>query len=193
MIDESKINAALLGTFIIEAKRTSWASGKKAKRLKDGSKQYIYDNGIFRYVDNYFGDNAAFIGHEIVWRYNNPKLHSAGRKIIWGMNYYGWLTEKESIKRKDQVNKFLRKALNSLDDILLPFRGPKEYPDIWNINIPNIKNELIYNNETEGDIFNFSGQEDVALGTTHLIKELNEKSLDRGATLFMLKYHGGII
>ena len=71
-----------LCTFLIEAKKQTYANEKVKKILstRKGSYDYEYSNGIMTYHDTYFG-GTNFMGEEIVYLSNETP--------IWGMNYYG--------------------------------------------------------------------------------------------------------
>jgi len=200
MANESQINAKELGEFLIEAKRATWASGRKAMKLDDGGKRFIFAKGLHSYRDIYHEDDPnPFIGEEIVYKIDN------GKNIpIWGMNYHGWLTEegKNYPDQKGLVN-FLREALIANENIEKPFRGPREYPNINNERT-NITKGLIYFNEdmdldgfcrNNGNIFGFQGTEEIILGTTkpHPFIDIESSTLEKHETLYRLKYHGGVI
>ena len=186
MVNESQINAEELGKFLLEAKRATWASGKKAVKTDNGGEYFIFAKSPYFYKDKYYdNDPNPFIGQEIV---------SFNGKPIWGMNYYGWLTE-EGKEYKDQegLAKFLREALSNLTDIQNPFRGPEQYPKFENKTID--KKRLIYLNHPEGDLFNFQGKEWIIMGKTvhemRLMKFGEYPKVDN--VLFELDYRGGII
>jgi len=135
----AKINLKELSKFLVEAKRNTYAGGRKAKRLADGSKELIFKKGNLKYKDRYFGSNP-FIGEEIVW-YNG--------KAIWGMNYYGKIIHTNTLPQKEIYN-FLRKALRNVKESA-PFRGPLLFKE----------GDLEYINKFEGTIIDFKGEEGI--------------------------------
>jgi len=143
-MENIKINEDELRDFTIEAKANGWASGKKAKKLADGGREFIFKKGLYLYRDVYYGD-PNFLGTEIVWWKNNP---------VWGMSYYGMFHD--ASQEKD-VNQVLHEALNRIEDItnmLVPVRGPYEY-------VPKEKEGYKYLNEPQGHFGKFAGDERV--------------------------------
>ncbi len=137
-----KINLNELSKFLVEAKRNTYAGGKKAEILSDGSKELIFEKGNFKYRDRYFeSDPNPFIGEEIVWE---------NGKAIWGMNYYGRIVSPD-IPAKE-IYEFLRKALSKVREFA-PFRGLPLF----------VENNLKYINKLEGDITEFRGEESISL------------------------------
>jgi len=175
MADKSKINAEDLGKFLIEAKRNTWASGKKAINAGCDGKYFIFAKGPYFYKDSHHEDDPnPFIGQEIV---------SADGMPIWGMNYYGKLTE-EGKKYKDQKRliDFLREALMANEDIKTPFRGPTGHlPSKMRIGTE----DIAYTNKSIGTILRFKGIE--------AIREFIPPTDSYGKMLYQLEYHGGII
>lgn len=127
-----------LKKFLVEAKISTYAmSGEFAeKKLKDGSKELVFENGNFKYRDRYLGHDS-FIGEELVWK---------GEEILWGMNYFGEITSKEVSSEK--LYNFLKTALKRVTEDL-PFRGPNEFKE----------GDFSYQNNVEGDVLSFSGKE----------------------------------
>ena len=127
--------------FVAKAKKDTYASGKKAEKLPDGSERFIFEDGEWKYQDTYFAfDNdfaGAFFGTEIVWH--------AG-KISWCMNYYGQVKSSEA--NTEKVYAFLRKAMSQLSADR-PFRGPSRLKE----------EDFEYRDESEGDINQFRGTE----------------------------------
>ena len=69
-----------LTEFLLEAKRNTYASKKnEVESSRDGSIDYEYVKGDYRYRDSYVG-SSYFSGQEIVWYKNKP---------YWSMNYIG--------------------------------------------------------------------------------------------------------
>lgn len=136
------INIKQLNEFLVKAKKSGYAAGDKAKKIKekDGSKTIIFKDRDWKYHDNYHG-GKSFSGQEIVFLKNRP---------VYIMVYYGSVNK--SIKDYKKVYKFLQNAL-----ILIPkdkpFRGPKKYK----------QSDYIYINKFEGKTDNFSGKEIITL------------------------------
>lgn len=124
--------------FLIEAKLKTYASGLEGKRLEDGSKELIYENGELRYRDKYFGFNP-FIGQEIVFLEGKP---------IWGMNYRGEVVS--DLVAAESIYEFLRRALSKIPEDK-PFRGPHLFKE----------DDFEYENEVEGTIEKFKGIEKI--------------------------------
>jgi hypothetical protein len=135
MIDKQK-----LCKFLVMAKKSTYASGEKANKIveNDGSTTLIFEDGNFKYHDNYFG-GEPFGGREIVSLNNEP---------IYIMTYYGSVDE--SIADFEAIYNVLQKALSLIPEDH-PFRGPKEYLD----------NNLIYKNSYTGEVDNFFGEETI--------------------------------
>lgn len=127
-----------LKNFLVKAKTATYATGGEfaEKKLKDNSKELVFEENSFRYRDRYFGHNS-FIGEEIVWKND---------KLLWGMNYFGEIISKEI--SSEELYNFLKIALKMVTEDL-PFRGPKELK----------KGDFLYQNKVKGDVFNFSGKE----------------------------------
>lgn len=107
-----------LNEFLTEAKKNTYAKeGEKGeKKLEDGTREFTYEKGEFRYYDRYFGLNP-FIGQEVVWENN---------KVIRVMNYWGLVYS--DIVSPAEIYAFLRKAL-SRSDSMVPLRGPDEFEE----------------------------------------------------------------
>ncbi len=142
--------------FLVNAKKNTYASEGEfsEKKLNDGTRQLTYEIKNFKYRDNYFGFNP-FLGEEIVWFDN---------KILWGMNYYGKVFDKEY---SEEIYNFLKKALKMVEKES-PYRGPKILKE----------DKLKYINKFKGDYKNFIGKEII---------------LYDGKKIYELKYHGGLI
>ena len=129
-----------LSTFLVHAKKKSYANKKAiATLLEDGSKEFKYAEGDYKYRDQYVGYNP-FSGVELVWEKN---------KVIWTMSYYGKVFGFSDIL-PSEVYAFLRKALKQVS-VESPFRG---LPLFW-------KDELEYHNETKGTLDYFVGIEKI--------------------------------
>ena len=145
-----------LREFLILAKKDTYASGRLTDKInKDGAKKLIYEASNFRYSDKYYGHNP-FIGNEIVFE---------DEKIIWGMNYYGFVESLE-ISPKD-VFDFLKTALKQIKEEE-PYRGPRYFKE----------NNFEYFCEPKGTLERFVGFERI---------DYKEKTVYRG------EFHGGIV
>ena len=139
-----KLNENELKCFTIEAKLNGWASGKKAKKLSDGGREFVYKKGLYQYRDVYYG-SPNFLGTEIVWWKNNA---------VWAMGYYGMV---DNAACEEDINTVLNEALNRVEDIinmLVPVRGPYEYDS-------KKKAGYKYLNEPQGHFGKFAGTERV--------------------------------
>ena len=129
-----------LSKFLVKAKINTYASfGETGKEiLVDGSKEFSFEEGEFRYRDRYFG-SGSFIGEEIVFQ---------NGKAIWGMNYYGG--DVSNIIPSEKIYDFLKEALKKVTEDK-PFRGPDNFR----------KDDFEYINKPEGIVKQFSGQENI--------------------------------
>ncbi len=129
-----------LSGFLFRAKISTYATVGEGgeKFLKDGSKEFVYQEKDYKYRDRYFGFNP-FIGQEIV-RKND--------KLIWGMNYYGSIAY--NIVSEKMVYEFLKKALQTVPKAK-PFRGADHYT----------RNDFEYHNKSKGTIEKFTGTEKI--------------------------------
>jgi hypothetical protein len=137
MIDKKQ-----LCEFLVKAKKSTYAAGDKSKKVieNDKSTTLIFEDGDFKYHDNYFG-GEPFGGREVVLLKNEP---------IYIMVYYGLVNE--SISDFKAVYGILQKAL-SLIPKDHPFRGPEIYTE----------GDLVYKNSYTGEIDDFSGEETINL------------------------------
>lgn len=108
----------------------------------DGSKTINYEQGEWRFSDNYFG-GEPYGGREVIFYENKP---------VFIMVYYGRVTD--STLDKEFVYGFLRKALKLFPENY-PFRGPKVFEET--IDGQNLK----YENNWQGEIDEFSGEEKI--------------------------------
>jgi len=129
-----------LSEFLIKAKINTYAASGEGgeKILEDGSKELVYENGIRKYRDKYFGFKS-FIGEEIVWE---------NGKAIWGMNYCGGIISEEVDVK--QIYQFLQKAMK-LVKIERPFRGPENFQE----------GEWDYTDKSDCSVNEFSGTESI--------------------------------
>jgi hypothetical protein len=125
--------------FLVKAKIDTYAGGREAAILRDGSKELTLCEGKFLYRDRYFGFNP-FIGEETVF-YEGM--------CIWGMNYYGLALPSKDVPLKD-VYAFLREVLRRVSE-QKPFRGPEKYE----------RKPFKYVNNVDGDVTVFSGTEKI--------------------------------
>ncbi|MCK9292797.1 MAG: DUF5680 domain-containing protein [archaeon] len=123
--------------FLVIAKKNTYASSRLTDFLnKDGSKELVYEQDNYKYVDRYYGYNP-FIGQEIVFENNN---------CIWGLNYFGEVLQSEIFEK--EVYSFLKSALLKIEN-RSPLRGPNYYKE----------NNLEYFSQSLGDVNRFSGKE----------------------------------
>jgi hypothetical protein len=140
------INHWLLTNFLVEAKRSTYASqgdDASVQPLLNGSKQLEYRSGDYFYRDIYFG-SAFFIGQETVEFENHP---------IWSMVYSGGvIIPNASWDIIAPIYGFLRQALRLVDTNSI-YRGPNHYEE----------NNYIFKNEYEGTLEDFHGKEIILL------------------------------
>ncbi len=129
-----------LSELLVKAKKTSYASGNKAKVLADGFEEFVYEEEGYKYRDRYYAKGPnPFGGEELVW-YNG--------EVIWIMNFYGYLISNNI--ESEVVYAFLRKAMSLLTKER-PFRGPSKFKE----------GKFEYRDENEGDIGSFRGTEKI--------------------------------
>jgi hypothetical protein len=128
--------------FLVKAKKATYASGDAAKNIieSDMSSTLTFEDGDWRYCDNYFG-GEPFGGREVVFFKNQP---------VYMMVYYGGVAER--VADIKEVYKFLRAAL-MLVPKGKPFRGPRKH----------MADDFEYLNTYEGEIDNFFGEETIKL------------------------------
>jgi hypothetical protein len=124
--------------FLVKAKKATYASGDfvHAIKEKDGSTTLVFEEGDFRYHDNYFG-GEPFGGREVVFFRNEP---------IYMMVYYGYI--EGQISDYESVYQVLRDALKLIPKTA-PFRGPERFEE----------GAMVYENSFTGGIECFSGRE----------------------------------
>jgi len=132
------MNIKQLSKFLVKAKINTYTSSGEGgeKVLPDGSKEFEFIEGEFKYRDRYFGLNF-FVGEEIVWK---------SGKTVWGMNYYGKIVSQTVSPR--QIYQFLQEALKKVPENK-PFRGPQRFQ----------KDNFKYFNKTKGTVEKFEGEE----------------------------------
>ena len=138
--------------FLIGAKQAGYASGSEPTKSEDGSYSTVYEREGWKFNDNWFG-GEPFGGREVVFRNGKP---------YWMMVYYGSDSGKDS-----GVIPLLRKSLQK-PPREMPARGPSIFED----------GNLVYENNWEGNIFSFSGQ---------------EKIEDKRGLLYSATYAGGLV
>ena len=132
------INLKNLKEFLVSAKKSTYASGDVSKKIieADKSTTLIFEDGDFKYHDNYFG-GEPYGGREVVFLKEEP---------IYMMVYYGLVNEE--ITNFREVYRILQKALSLIIEEY-PYRGPKEYKE----------GDYSYINNFIGEIDSFSGEE----------------------------------
>ena len=137
-------NLKELCSFLVLAKKSTYAAGDNAKKIKemDKSTTMIFDSGDWKYHDNYFG-GEPYGGREVVFFQNQP---------VYMMVYYGWVDE--SVTDFPSVYQVLQGALSNIPADK-PFRGPAHFE----------QNGLEYINIFEGEVDKFSGEEKIVDAT----------------------------
>jgi len=140
LIYKKMINLKTLKEFLVKAKKSTYASGDIAKKIVEADKSttLIFEDGDFKYHDNYFG-GEPYGGREVVFFKGEP---------VYTMVYYGLVNEEITDFRG--VYKILQKALSLMPEEC-PYRGPKEYKE----------GDYSYLNNFIGEIDNFSGEETI--------------------------------
>jgi hypothetical protein len=128
--------------FILEANQAGYASGNSGVGESDGSKTIAFENGDWKYHDNYFG-GEPYGGREVV---------SFKGKPIWMMLYYGWVVPDPDLDIK-KVYGFLQEALRAIPDDN-PYRGPRFFQS----------GGMTYINSWRGEMDSFSGEEKIYFG-----------------------------
>jgi transcriptional regulator with XRE-family HTH domain len=121
--------------FLCKACKATYAgNGAKSESSRPKSKDYLYEDGKYKYLDTYLG-GEKFIGEEAIWVSDIP---------VWSMNYIGRLLE------EDQSYDFLTEAL-SHSTKEMPYRGPAIY----------INGDYIYHCSVQGTFEWFQGHEEI--------------------------------
>ncbi len=168
-----------LENFLVKAKLNSYASGKEAKILHGGTKQFVYEENGFKYVDEYSGFNP-FIGKEFAWK---------DGELVWLMNYEGRCgnlyapNAQEAVPPAGEIYKFLKEALRNISK-KEPFRGQDKFR----------KDRFVYYNQTYGDINSFGGFEKIywVWNKLGLITPRNTK-FDLVTPIYELVYSGALL
>lgn len=131
-------NTKELCKFLVKAKKSTYASGDNSRKIieSDKSTTLIFEDGDFKYHDNYFG-GEPYGGREVVFLKN---------QVVYIMVYYGWVYE--NINNFSEVYNVLQGALSLIPEEY-PYRGPKEY----------ISGDYVYSNNFIGEVDNFGGEE----------------------------------
>jgi hypothetical protein len=149
--------------FLIDAKCRTYAAGGSGSEavvtpLLPGSHQLEYRDGSLLYRDIYFGE-AYFVGQETVYAASSP---------IWAMCYAGGFTTSVSDQSEaGEIGGVLQAALREVTSEQ-PYRGPSTF----------CRGIYSYVNETEGDVYCFSGMETIARGDE---------------VVYQLRYNGGVL
>ena len=131
-------NLKQLCEFLVKAKKSTYAAGNSAKKVvqDDKSTTLIFEDGDWKYHDNYFGGEPYGV-REVVFFQGQP---------FYMMVYYGWVNE--SVVGFKDVYNVLQGALTQIPEGK-PFRGPEKFE----------KDGLVYTNIFEGEVDNFFGEE----------------------------------
>jgi hypothetical protein len=143
------IHKSELCSFLVRAKKSTYASEDESKKIfeKDTSTTLIFEEGDYKYHDNYFG-GEPFGGREIVFFQGKP---------LYIMTYYGRIYE--NMVDGKEIYKILQQALTLIPEEK-PYRGPKEYKE----------GDYIYTNDFVGEVDNFSGEETITLNGKKIYK-----------------------
>ena len=133
------MNKDTLKEFILKASHATYASGNESIKQKqsDESTTIVFEDGEYKYHDNYFG-GEPYGGREVIFFRNKP---------IWMMVYYGLVYDNVEAK---EVYPFLVKSLSNTT-LDMPYRGPAIFE----------KENWKYINDFKGDVENFSGTEKI--------------------------------
>jgi len=124
--------------FLIRAKQNTYAGGGgKVDSSRKLSKDLVYKEGDYEYLDSYFG-SYTFSGQEVVYHHSKP---------IWSMNYFG-KTLKEN--QNSDVIMMLKESLLLVNEDM-PYRGP-EYHE---------KLDMQYYCKVDGGFSGFTGEEKI--------------------------------
>ncbi len=93
-----------LNDIIVKAKASTYVGGgAPAKSSRAGSRDLMWSEGDWSYLDSYFG-GTDFIGQETVWLRGKP---------VWAMNYYGYIRLPELIDAQ-RAGATIKAALSSM-------------------------------------------------------------------------------
>lgn len=124
--------------FLAKAKKSTYAAGDSAKKIvnDDKSTTLVFEDGDWRYHDNYFG-GEPYGGREVVFFKGKP---------VYIMTYYGQVDK--SVSDINKVYGILMNALKLIPEDK-PYRGPEKYGE----------GNLSYSNSFTGEVDNFFGEE----------------------------------
>ncbi len=131
-----------LAKFLNVAKRKTFASVISIPRFnRDKSKEYIYQEGDWKYRDRYYGSEVD-TGQELVFH---------NERLIWSMSYRGGMIDsKKNLSKK--CFSFLKKCLRNAP-IEFPIRGPPIFEE----------GNFRYENSWKGSLEDFVGEEKILL------------------------------
>jgi len=144
MIDKKELRQ-----FLVEAKKSTYASGDSAKQKinDDKSTSLVFEHGDWKYHDNYFGRNP-FGGREVVFFKDKP---------VYIMTYYGKVDS--SVFNINKVYKVLMDALRLIPEDH-PYRGPEKYNS----------GDFSYTNSFTGEVDDFFGEESISKNGKEIYK-----------------------
>ncbi|OGZ12502.1 MAG: hypothetical protein A3D67_01745 [Candidatus Lloydbacteria bacterium RIFCSPHIGHO2_02_FULL_51_22] len=156
-----------LRAFVAEAKKNTYPVSEGVT-LPDGARELVYESGIFRYRDRYYG-STSFVGQEIVWQDGVP---------VWAMNYHGGIYERfRAHIDVPELIAFLKSVLREVPQGR-PFRGLESFA----------QGNFVYHNWAYGPFPHFRGHEMIAW-----CGEARGPLSSRGSVLYRLVYHGGYV
>ena len=158
-----------LREFLFWAQLHRYGSGEEPAELADGGKTLNYKNRDWECIDTWY-DGEQFSGI--------TKILYQG-KVVWTMVYRG---EVRPGFNKDYVHRVLRTALMSLK-AAYPWRGPEEFVD---------KSGLIYQNQWEGNICHFKGEESINFENKESFQD-SPGQIFFSANLYSASYLGGFV
>lgn len=138
MIDQMELRL-----FLLKSNSAGYAGGEEKKWLRedDGSLTIVFEDGIWRSHDNFFG-GEPYGGRTAVFREGRP---------VWLLVYYGWVAGESN---PDELYAVLRSALKEMPDAA-PYRGPTRYEE----------GRFTYLNRWEGGLGRFTGREEIHEGS----------------------------
>ena len=124
--------------FLVKAKRATYAAGDSAveTRNEDHSKTLVFEEGDWKYHDNYFG-GEPYGGREVVFYKKKP---------VYMMVYFGAVADSVSDIKK--VYGILMEALTLIPNDK-PYRGP----------LVHTSGDFLYKNSSTGAVGDFHGKE----------------------------------
>lgn len=132
------MNLTDLANFLSKAQAPHANGTSNATRLEDGSVLISYEDGDWKFRDEFYG-GEPYGGREIIHYKQKP---------VWIMVYYGRVYNTQL--SADDVYDFLRLALQ-FPPKDLPLRGPDEFK----------RDRLTYRNSVSGDLSNYQGVETI--------------------------------